>query len=141
MEIGAMLDELREKALKDRNIWQELMDTRKAEQPLAAFCAKCRELGYQIYEMDLITAGEELLPCEGVQTVEVKTLRSLQGKTISMNFFSQALRSTFRQIRKSSSAELEHFSNTLWLKEHRDGDFLWDNVYNGMDYFGYMCIK
>jgi len=38
MEIGAMLDELREKALKDRNIWQELMDTRKAEQPLAAFC-------------------------------------------------------------------------------------------------------
>ena len=43
MEIGAMLDELREKALKDRNIWQELMDTRKAEQPLAAFCAKCRE--------------------------------------------------------------------------------------------------
>ena len=36
MEIGAMLDELREKALKDRNIWQELMDTRKAEQPLAA---------------------------------------------------------------------------------------------------------
>ena len=59
MEIGAMLDELREKALKDRNIWQELMDTRKAEQPLVAFCAKCRELGYQIYEMDLITAGEE----------------------------------------------------------------------------------
>ena len=48
MEIGAMLDELREKALKDRNIWQELMDTRKAEQPLAAFCAKSRELGYQI---------------------------------------------------------------------------------------------
>ena len=59
MEIGAMLDELREKALKNHNIWQELMDTRKAEQPLAAFCAKCRELGYQIYEMDLITAGEE----------------------------------------------------------------------------------
>ena len=31
MEIGAMLDELREKALKDHNIWQELMDTRKAD--------------------------------------------------------------------------------------------------------------
>ena len=108
MEIGAMLDELREKALKDRNIWQELMDTRKAEQPLAAFCAKCRELGYQIYEMDMITAEKNfMLPCEEVPTVEVKTLRSLQGKTISMNFSSQALRSTFRQIRKSSSAELE----------------------------------
>ena len=41
MEIGAMLDELREKALKDRNIWQQLMDTRKEKQPLDAFCAKC----------------------------------------------------------------------------------------------------
>lgn len=61
MEIGAMLDELREKALKDHNIWQELMDTRKAEQPLAAFCAKCRELGYQIYEMDLIHSGRRIL--------------------------------------------------------------------------------
>ena len=44
MEIGAMLDELREKALKDRNIWQQLMDTRKEKQPLDAFCVKCREL-------------------------------------------------------------------------------------------------
>lgn len=59
MEIGAMLDELRERALKDPQILQELMDTRKDEQPLAAFCRKCRELGYEIYEMDLITAGEE----------------------------------------------------------------------------------
>ena len=32
MEIGAMLDELREKALKDHQICQELMDTRKSEQ-------------------------------------------------------------------------------------------------------------
>ena len=23
------------------------------------FCSKCRELGYEIYDMDLITAGEE----------------------------------------------------------------------------------
>ena len=59
MEIGAMLDELREKALKDRNIWKQLMDTRKEKQPLDAFCAKCRELGYEIYEMDIICAGEE----------------------------------------------------------------------------------
>lgn len=59
MEIGAMLDELRERALKDPQIFQELMDTRKDSQPLAAFCKKCRELGYQIYEMDLLTAGEE----------------------------------------------------------------------------------
>lgn len=29
MEIGAMLDELREKALKDHNIWQELWTPEK----------------------------------------------------------------------------------------------------------------
>ena len=59
MEIGAMLDELREMALKDEKIRQELMNTRKDTHPLAAFCSKCRELGYEIYEMDIICAGEE----------------------------------------------------------------------------------
>lgn len=38
-----------------RNCWIPRKDTH----PLAAFCSKCRELGYEIYEMDLITAGEE----------------------------------------------------------------------------------
>ena len=32
---------------------------KKPSQPFAAFCSKCRELGYEIYDMDLITAGEE----------------------------------------------------------------------------------
>lgn len=58
MEIGAMLDELREMASKDEKIRQELLDTRKDTHPLAAFCSKCRELGYEIYEMDLVLAGE-----------------------------------------------------------------------------------
>ena len=40
MEIGAMLDELREKALKDRNIWQELMATRGS----TAACRFLREV-------------------------------------------------------------------------------------------------
>lgn len=37
MEIGAMLDELREMALTDEKIRQELLDTRKDAHPLAAF--------------------------------------------------------------------------------------------------------
>ena len=57
MEIGAMLDELREMALKDEKIRQELLDTRKDAHPLAAFCSKCRELGYEIYEMDHSRGG------------------------------------------------------------------------------------
>lgn len=59
MEITEMLDELRSKARRDENLRAELLETRKAPQPLSAFCQKCRELGYEIYDMDLITAGEE----------------------------------------------------------------------------------
>ena len=47
------------KALHDPKLRAELLATKKASQPFAAFCSKCRELGYEIYDMDLITAGEE----------------------------------------------------------------------------------
>lgn len=48
-----------QKALHDPKLRAELLATKKASQPFAAFCSKCRELGYEIYDMDLITAGEE----------------------------------------------------------------------------------
>ena len=47
------------KALHDPKLRVELLATKKASQPFVAFCSKCRELGYEIYDMDLITAGEE----------------------------------------------------------------------------------
>lgn len=59
MEIPEMLDQLKQKALGDDGLRRQLLATRKAEQPLSAFCAKCRELGYPVYEMDVISAGEE----------------------------------------------------------------------------------
>ena len=60
MEIAEMLDELKQKALKDDKLRQELLDTRDDSNPLTAFCRKCQSLGYAIYEMDVISAGEEL---------------------------------------------------------------------------------
>lgn len=59
MGIAEMLDELKQKARRDPALRAELLKTRKDLQPLNAFCRKCRELGYDIYDMDLITAGEE----------------------------------------------------------------------------------
>ena len=59
MGITEMLDELKSKACRDEKLRAELLETRKDAQPLGAFCRKCRELGYEIYDMDLITAGEE----------------------------------------------------------------------------------
>ncbi len=58
MSIVTMLDELQTKALHDKEIRRQLLQTRESEEPLSAFCQKCRELGYEIYEMDLICAGE-----------------------------------------------------------------------------------
>lgn len=54
-----ILEELQKKALKDEALRNELLETRKAERPVAAFCRKCQELGYPLYEMDLISAGED----------------------------------------------------------------------------------
>lgn len=60
MEVAEMLDELKAKALADESLRQVLLATRKEADPLNAFCRKCRELGYDMYEMDVIQAGEEL---------------------------------------------------------------------------------
>lgn len=59
MEVVEMLDNLKEKARRDPALREVLLATRKEKEPLAAFCKKCRELGVPVYEMDLITAGEE----------------------------------------------------------------------------------
>ena len=59
MEIPEMLDEMKQKALHDEKLRQELLATREDPQPLTAFCRKCQEKGYPICEMELILAGEE----------------------------------------------------------------------------------
>lgn len=57
--VMAMLEELQYRAHHDPELRKELLATRKEKDFLGAFCRKCRELGYEIYEMELINAGEE----------------------------------------------------------------------------------
>ena len=59
MNVITMLDDLQRKALHNSDIRNKLLDTAQEKDPLIAFCRVCRELGYEIYEMDLICAGEE----------------------------------------------------------------------------------
>ena len=59
MVVAEMLDELKGKALRDEKLKKELLDTRKEKNPMTAFCKKCQSLGYPVYAMDLIEAGEE----------------------------------------------------------------------------------
>lgn len=58
-DITSMLDELQRQAKRDENLRQRLIVTKKEKEPVSAFCKICRELGYEIYEMELILAGEE----------------------------------------------------------------------------------
>lgn len=59
MDVVTMLDELQKKALHDPEIRNRFLETSQAKEPITAFCEVCRELGYELYEMDLICAGEE----------------------------------------------------------------------------------
>ncbi len=59
MDIYTALDELQQKAKHDPEIKAALLATRSESNPVDAFCSKCREYGYEIYEMDLISAGED----------------------------------------------------------------------------------
>lgn len=59
MSTVELLDELQNKAKKDASLRAMLLATEKEANPAEAFCRKCQELGYPIYVMDLIQAGEE----------------------------------------------------------------------------------
>lgn len=59
MDTASMLEELQAKALRDNELRAKLLETRQAANPVTAFCQCCRSLGYEIYDMDLISAGED----------------------------------------------------------------------------------
>ena len=59
MEVTDILEELGRKAWKDQMLRKELLATRTEPNPVDAFCVLCRRLGYEIYPMDLVHAGEE----------------------------------------------------------------------------------
>jgi len=58
-DIVGMLDELQNKALKDETLRTRFLDTRTKPSPIGESCQICREEGYEIYDMDLICAGED----------------------------------------------------------------------------------
>ncbi len=58
-DVIGMLDELQNKALKDAELKGRFLATREEPSPVSAFCRVCREEGYEIYEMELVCAGED----------------------------------------------------------------------------------
>ncbi len=54
-----MLDILQHKAFVNEEIRLRLLSAKFADNPLEAFCKTARELGYDLYPMEVIFAGEE----------------------------------------------------------------------------------
>lgn len=59
MSTAELLDEVQRKALENMELRKKLLATRKEKNPLEAFCRVCRELGYELYPMEVVQAGEE----------------------------------------------------------------------------------
>ncbi|MEE1050859.1 MAG: hypothetical protein UIB39_02060 [Lachnospiraceae bacterium] len=59
METGEILMELTELARRRPEIRKALLQTADSDRPLSELCRISTELGYPLYEMDLISAGED----------------------------------------------------------------------------------
>lgn len=59
MEVDAVLTKLKELAAGDEELRQRLLDTKKSATPLSEFCRISTELGLPLYEMDILSAGED----------------------------------------------------------------------------------
>lgn len=59
MNTVELLDKLQSEAKKDSCLKERLLNTKYEKESLEVFCKICREYGYEIYEMDVICAGEE----------------------------------------------------------------------------------
>ncbi len=60
MHTAYVIEELQKLALRDPELRDMILKTSQEKNPLAAFCALAREYGFELYEMDIVEAGEEL---------------------------------------------------------------------------------
>ena len=59
MEVYEALTQLRNKALKDPALRRKLLETRNSRTPLSDFCRLSTQAGVELYEMDILSAGED----------------------------------------------------------------------------------
>lgn len=59
MEVYEAIERLRSLATSDSKFRQKLLDTKKSATPLSDFCKLSTVAGVPLYEMDLLSAGED----------------------------------------------------------------------------------
>ena len=87
-DIAGMLDELQHKTAYNPEWKARFLASREEADRFPAFCRICREFGYEIYEMDLISAGEEAYAAmRGAPTAAERILPCWKVKMIIMSCF------------------------------------------------------
>ena len=59
MEVYEALTMLRDKAFRNPELRERMLDTRNSNTPLSDFCRLSTQAGIELYEMDLLSAGED----------------------------------------------------------------------------------
>ena len=59
MDTLTMLEEMQQRARRDAAVKSALLATRTEADPLSAFCKCARSLGYELYPMEVVQAGED----------------------------------------------------------------------------------
>ena len=59
MEVNDALYGLKKLAMKDPSVREALLSTRHADNSLKEFCSLSTSYGFPLYEMDLLSAGED----------------------------------------------------------------------------------
>ncbi len=59
MDVWEALEGLKRQAKADEELRRRILATRSAANPVSSFCRICTEAGFPLYEMDLISYGEE----------------------------------------------------------------------------------
>lgn len=59
MDTLTMLEEMQQRARRDADVKSALLATRTEADPLSAFCKCARSLGYELYPMEVVQAGED----------------------------------------------------------------------------------
>ena len=58
MNVIDILDELSKKAQKAEKLKEKLLATEQSSNSVSEFCSIARDYGYELYDMDLVDAGE-----------------------------------------------------------------------------------
>lgn len=61
MNVGEILQEIAAKARKDEKLKEAFKLSRNSENPYSEFCKIARGMGYELYPMDIIEAGDRFL--------------------------------------------------------------------------------